>query len=85
VASLDAARRARQVRAEQEVKEAAAAMWNQIRVEQVHMPYPADSPLGRAVENALSSAFPRRQEADSVEPVTINTQPKPQVPSEKAD
>jgi hypothetical protein len=52
--------------------------------EQVHMPFPEDSPLGRALENASYSLLPRA-EADVITPLTIDTKVKPSVPQGKAD
>lgn len=83
VASLDAARRARQVAAEMETKAKAQRDFNKLHAQQVHMPYPSDSPLGRAIENGLpASDFPRAK-PDNVDPLTAKAVPahlKPHVP-----
>jgi len=84
VASLDAARRARQQAESLAVSEAAARNVRKMLAEQVFMPFPEDSPLGRAVDGAPSSPFPRAI-PDSIEPLTIDTKVKPQVPQGKAD
>jgi hypothetical protein len=84
VASLDAARRARQQAAVQETQNAAERNMRKMLAEQVFMPYPEDSPLGRAIENASYSLLPPAP-ADVITPLNIDTKVKPQVPQGKAD
>lgn len=87
VASLDAARRARQIAAEQQTKDRAAADMRRTVAQQVHTPFPSDSPLGRAIEKGLASTDFPRAKPDNVDPLTAKAVPqhlKPQVPQGRA-
>jgi len=84
VASLDAARRARQQAAVQETHAAAERNMRNTLAQQVFQPFPEDSPLGRALETASFALLPPAA-ADVVTPISIDTKVKPQVPQVKAD
>jgi hypothetical protein len=90
VASLDAARIARQKRAEQATRDSASADMRRLLAQQIHHPYPADSPLGRAMEAGLDmSVLPHNREAVEPKPLGPNIKDvpkelKPQVPQGRA-
>ena len=86
VASLDAARVARQHKAAEAQHAQAEADMRRMLAQQVHMPVPADSPLGQALETAVSSAWPqqKRGEPESVQRNDLPTGTKPIVPNGKA-
>lgn len=86
VASLDAARIARQHKASEEQHARAEADMRRMLAQQVHMPVPPDSPLGQALETAVSSAWPqqKRAEPEAVQRNDLPTGTKPVVPQGKA-